>query len=234
MKYKKLIDNFIQILKNTYKDSLISVTLYGSAASGEFSARHSNINLMVILDNASLENLSRMLKITSGHRFRALSPVFFTEEYLRESTDVFPIEFLDMKENYSLLYGRDVLKDLEIDSKNLRFQCEQELKAKIISIKKFYLANRSRPALEAGLFKSFNSSLHVLRNLIRLKGKAPPYLKEDVLKELGREFQIDTQALNKILVAKSKNLRLSSGQIEGLFFSFVKQLEEIVDIIDRL
>jgi len=33
-----------------------------------------------------------------------------TEEYIAKSKDVFPIEFLDMQENYAVIYGKDVLK----------------------------------------------------------------------------------------------------------------------------
>lgn len=226
-KYKDTLDAFLRAAKDIYREGLVSVILYGSAASGEFSGKHSNINLLVVLDNTDLENLARVSKATAGAKFRILSPLFFTEGYIRSSVDVFPIEFLDMKENYSVIYGKDVLTGLEIDIRNLRFQCEQELKAKAINIKKNYLSLRNKSELKELLFKSFNSSLHILRNLIRLKGRTPPYLKEDILKELEREFNIDTVDLKKILSAKNNDSKLSCGEIEALFFAFVKELEKI-------
>ena len=57
-----------------------------------------------------------------------INPVFFTEDYIIRSTDVFPIEFLDMKENHVTLYGKDLFEAIAVDTKNLRFQCEQEIK----------------------------------------------------------------------------------------------------------
>ncbi len=226
-KYTNILELFTKAVKETYREGLISVILYGSAASGEFTGKHSNINLLVILDNTGLENLARISKILSAGKFKILSPLFFTEDYISSSTDVFPIEFLDMKENYSVIYGKDVLAGFEVDLKNLRFQCEQELKAKVINVKKNYLSTADKNALKELLFKSFNSSLHILRNLIRLKGRTPPYLKEDILNELGREFDMDTAGLKKILSAKNNNLKLSSGEIEALFFAFVKELEKL-------
>jgi len=226
-KYKDTLDVFLRVAKDIYRDGLVSVILYGSAASGEFIGKHSNINLLVTLDNTDLENLARISKATAGRKFKILSPLFFTEDYINDSTDVFPIEFLDIKENYSVIYGKDVLSGLEVDTRNLRFQCEQELKSKVINIKKNYLSAANKKALKELLFKSFNSSLHILRNLIRLKGRTPPYLKEDILNELGREFNMDTADLKKILSAKNNNLKLSSGEIEALFFAFVKELEKL-------
>lgn len=233
-KYNNIVELFVQAARDIYKEGLISVILYGSAASGEFAGRRSNINLLVILDNTALENLVKISKVMLGRKFKILSPLFFTEDYIRSSTDVFPIEFLDMRENYSVIYGKDVLKDLEVEIRNLRFQCEQELKAKVINIKRNYLATRNKEALKGLLFKSFNSSLHILRNLIRLKSKAPPYLKEEILKGLEREFNVDTGGLNRILQAKNKNLKLSHKEIEALFFVFVRELDKIIGITDRL
>jgi len=234
-KIKDNLDDFTQRLKGIYGQDLISIILYGSAASGEFTGKLSNINLLIVLNNTGLENLNKISKIiTKSNRFQIFNPLFFTEDYIKRSLDVFPIEFLDMKENYIVLYGRDILSGLEISLKNLRFQCEQELKAKLINIKNIYLRSKDKRSLRNLLFKSFTSTAHILRNLIRLKGKVPPYLKEEILSEISKEFQIDTANLNKILVAKLKNLKLSYKEIETLFFALVKDLEKIIDIVDRL
>jgi len=233
-KYRDILESFLGAARDIYREGLVSVILYGSAASGEFSGKHSNINLLVVLDNTDLENLSGISKILSAGKFKILIPLFFTEDYIKSSTDTFPIEFLDMKENYSVIYGKDVLAGLEIDMRNLRFQCEQELKAKAINIKKNYLSTMNKNALKQLLFKSFNSSLHILRNLIRLKGRTPPYLKEDILNELEREFNMDTADLKRILSAKNNNSKLSCGEIEALFFAFVKELEKFSVVTDKL
>ncbi len=47
-------------------------------------------------------------------------PLFLTEEQINSSTDIFPIEFLDMQENYTVIYGKDVLRDISVDIKNLQ------------------------------------------------------------------------------------------------------------------
>ena len=233
-KFKKAIDDFIQMLRNAYGEDLISVILYGSAASGEFAGRYSNVNLLVVLTDTSLDNLNKMSNIITSRKFQRVNPLFLTEDYIKSSSDVFPIEFLDMKENYIVLYGKDALAGLEIDIRNLRFQCEQELKAKLLNIKNIYLRIKDKQALENLLFKSFTSSVHILRNMVRLKGKSPSYLKESVLADIAREFNMDTSNFNKILEAKKKDLKLPSGEIESLFFALVTDMEKIINIVDRI
>jgi len=232
-KLKKILDDFIQRLKEIYQEDLISVVLYGSAASGEFVDKHSNLNFLVVLSNTDLENLKKASRLIS--KFAIFHPLFMTQNYIVSSTDIFPIEFLDMQENYLVLCGKDVLKDIHIDTRNLRFQCEQELKAKLINSRQLYLKiNKDKVALRNLLFKSFTSILHILRNVLRLKAKLPAYKKEDIIKELSVEFQIDMNIWEKILAAKTKQIKLNSKDTEQLFISFVRELEKVTDIVDKL
>lgn len=230
---KAVLDDFTLTLKSAYQNGLVSVILYGSAASGEFIDKQSNINLLVVLEDCGLENLKKISPEINKNRFQLIKPLFFTEEYIKSSLDVFPVEFLDMKENYLLLYGKDVLSGLEIDIKNLRFQCEHELKAKLISLKNVYLGSKDRAFLRNLLFKSCTSILHILRNFVRLRGKGPAYRKDDALEQIHNELLLDTANFSKILDFKKNNLRLSYREIEALFFALVADLEKIVSAIDR-
>ncbi len=230
----RILEDFVERLKTIYGEGLVSVILYGSAASGEYAGDNSNVNLAVILSDASLANIAKASGVVNKHKFRFINPVFFTKEYIEHSADVFPVEFLDMKENHLLLHGRDVLKDLKVDVKNLRFQCEQELKSKLINIKTAYLAHRSAADRKIILFRFFTSSLHILRNILRLKGGVIAYSKEDVINDIAREFGADVSVFKKILDAKNSDLRLNPGQTENLFFDFTAQLEKIADVVDKL
>ena len=234
-KIKNLLDVFTEELKSIYKDGLISVILYGSASSGEFVDTHSNLNILVILKDNSLESIKKAAGLSGKFKFRMFSALFFTEEFMRASCDVFPIEFIDIKENYKILYGRDVLEGMTIDLKNLRFQCEHELKSRLIYLKQRYLAlHKDRSSLQALLFKSATSVSHILRNVLRLKGKEPAYLKEEVLRQISGEFKINAEAWGKILAAKSKKIRLKAQDSNSLFNDFIKDLEAISVVLDRL
>ena len=235
IKLRKILNVFVENIKNAFKENLVSVILYGSASSGEFIDKHSDINVLVVLKSIDLANLKMVSGLINKPKFRLIQPLFFTEGYIRSSTDVFPIEFLDMKENYTVLAGVDILKDLVIDLKNLRFQCEQELRVKLIALRQFYLSkNKDKSALSDFLFKSFNSIMHILRNVLRLKGEQPPYLKQDILNCIAAEFHIDKDTWVEILSAKNKQKKLNRLELERLFINFVGDLEGIINVIDRL
>ena len=230
---KDKVSDFLKGLKSIFAQDLTSVILYGSAASGEFVDKRSNLNLLVVLKNSGLENLKK----ASGavNKSRLINPLFLTERYIASSTDIFPIEFLDMKENYRVLYGKDVLKDIVVETVNLRFQCEQELKAKLIGIKQFYLKiNKDQRALGKFLLESFTPVLHVLRNVLRLKGKKPAYQKKDLIKDLAAEFEMNLHSWETILAAKQNEAKLGVKTVCILFSDFVDDLEGIVEAVDKL
>ena len=233
---KKNIDAFVEDLKQLYAEDLVSVILYGSAASGEHSQKHSNINILIVLKSVDLSSLDKSRKLIHKFSNRRVDPLFLSEAYILSSTDVFPIEFLDMKENYHCLYGKDVFKELKIDLKNLRFQCEQELKSKLIFLRQQYLTINSKDsqALTNLLFKSFTSIVHILRNALRLKGKEPSYSKEAALKELIVEFSLGSDVFLKIWQAKRDSIKLKEDNLQALLKEFVLELDKVAEKVDQL
>ena len=233
-KHQSILNDFVLGLQRIYPNNLSSVVLYGSAASGEFIDKHSNINLLVVLKDVGLDNLKLASGLVNKWGFRLISSLFLSEDYILSSLDVFPIEFLDMKENYVVLFGKDFLAGLSIDARNLRFQCEHELKAKLIALKQVYLReNKNRRVLENVLFRSFISIIHILRSALRIKGKQVSYSKENVLGEITKEFSIDVVLWGKILAARNKKTKYNFSEIDTLFLGFVKDLEKIVVLVDN-
>jgi len=231
----ELLQDYVLKLQDVFQDNLLSVILYGSAARGEFMHRHSNLNVLIVLADTGLEKFKSAAKSINRFRFRTIDPLILSEHYIKSSCDVFPIEFLDMKESYAVLAGRDVLKDVTIDTKNLRFQCEQELKAKLITLRQAYLRlSRNKGALKYLLFRYLTSIVHIARNMLRLKGKNIPYKKSDIVIAVAQEFGVSTLAFKKVLAVKNKEIKLYASEIEPLFFEFTAELEKIVDIVDKL
>ena len=230
---KKKIASFTDDLKDLYKEDLVSVILYGSAASAEFVEKHSNLNFLIVLKSTELPILRKAADLT--RKFPYLEPLFMTENFISSSADVFPIEFLDIKENYAIIYGKDILKEMQIDTKNLRFQCEHELKVKLMSLRQLFLKfSNDAKALERVLFKTFTSVLHISRNMLRLKGKAAPYKKEQIINELSLNFGLNKTLWVEILNAKNRQAKISKAELEDLFIRFCEELERVVEITDKL
>lgn len=230
-----VLERFTAGLKEIYGNDLVSVVLYGSAASGEFTDKHSNLNILIVLKDASIQSLAGCRDLIRRSEFHIINPVFMTDDYIKRSLDVFPIEFLDMKDNYRVLSGADPLKDVSVDIKNLRFQCEHELKSRIVILKQAY-AKAGRGESETGriLFKSATSAIHILRNALRLKGISAPYDKKDALDLIIREFGLDGAAWRRIIDARSGGVRIDKGEEDGLFAALAADLEKASVLIDRV
>ena len=65
--------------------------------------------------------------------------MFLTRDYVLNSLDVFPIEFSEIKDQYKVIFGDDIFKDVEIPSKDVRLLCEQQVKGKLLHLRQAYV-----------------------------------------------------------------------------------------------
>jgi uncharacterized membrane protein YgcG len=102
---EKQIDEFVSRMKQAAGQNLQSIVLYGSAATGEFQADFSNLNLLCILRETSFSKLSAISPVVEWwHRQKNPAPLIMTQEELEHSTDVFSIEFLDMQHHHRVSF----------------------------------------------------------------------------------------------------------------------------------
>ncbi len=87
------IDDFVTRLQQAAGANLQSVILYGSAASAEFVAEFSDVNLLCILGETSFPALAKLAPVMEWWSKRKHpTPLVMTLEELRRSADVFAIE----------------------------------------------------------------------------------------------------------------------------------------------
>ena len=115
------INNLADALSTDLGESLRSLVLYGGPVKNDLVKDTDRINLMIVLTDthtATLDKVGNVLQ--AAKRGRQFQPMVLTEADLNSSTDVFPIKFLDMQQDYEVLKGEDVVKGLEIGRENLR------------------------------------------------------------------------------------------------------------------
>ena len=110
---KKIILNFCEaILKITktkifFSDtnSIVSICLYG---------RDNNNILFVLNEEVAAKFFYETHKITKMFRKKNLVPLCMTRKHITTSQDVFPLEFLEIKNSYQLIYGEDIFSSINI------------------------------------------------------------------------------------------------------------------------
>lgn len=233
---RKVVVPYLKELIRLYRENLVSINLYGSATGEDFSPRTSDINLLVILKHLGFIELKRSLRLVArGRRKRIACPLFLTLEYIKRSVDVFPMEFLEMKENHICLYGEDVLANIEVEFAHLRIFCEEQIKGKFIRLRQAYLEiGLKKKEVEVLMKDALNVLIPVFRNLLRLKGVTPPISKEEVLLILSEKFGLEKDVFLAIWRDKKDDERIAGRDVEVYFERFLNQIEKLAITVDRL
>ena len=229
------VASYLEEMLSLHAGNVLSVFLYGSAAGADYVPKHSDINLCFIFNKLDFEVLEKSLKTAAkGAKKKITAPLFFTPEMIAASSDVFPVEFLEMKEKHVLLYGEDLISAVDIKTEYLRLFCEEQLKGKLIRIRHACLETGLRPVQFKSLLRgSFKTLLPIFRNLIRLKGTHPPVKKEEIIKEMARHYDLDPAAFLAIPEKTVGKRSANSDELKILFRDFIRQLNELVQKVDR-
>jgi hypothetical protein len=229
-KLKKLVERSRELLG----DNLKSVVLYGSAATGEYIEKYSDLNTMIVLEKIDHLILQKIAPFVARWCKRGNPPpLLMTLGEIETSGDVFPMEFLDIKECHRVLYGEDPLSGLDIDVRNLRLQCEHELKGKIIRLREqFLLVQKKEGQLKELIIHSLSTFVALFRGALRLLAEDVPMAQRDVLHKISELEEVDLSILEKVLDLKEGRLEIKGEALRSLFGDYLLILEKITDKVD--
>jgi predicted nucleotidyltransferase len=153
-----------------------SAVLYGSAARGDFIPGHSDVNLMLILEDATPDILRSLGRALSRWRKARLEPpLLMSQAEWARATDAFPIEITDMRAGYQVLRGTDPLAGAAVLPSDLRRALEREFRGKLLRLRQGYAAVTPDPAaLGALATQSAGTVMVLLRALLALLGQRIP------------------------------------------------------------
>lgn len=233
---ERVLNQLVERLQKTYQDRLVSVVLYGSAAVGDHHGRFSDINVMCVLQQLTPRELAESAPIF--HWWRELdnpSPLLFSAEEVRTSTDCFPIEFHDIRERHRILFGEDVVKDLEIDDSFYRAQVEYELRSKLLRLRqKAAGVLTDKDLLRRLLVDSLSTFCVLFRHALLLSGVTAKFEKRQVIEQAREKFGIDPAPFHALLDLREEKVKARKVDPAPLFRSYLKEIQTVVDAVDRL
>jgi hypothetical protein len=229
------LDEFVQKLKSSAAGNLKAVALYGSAVTGEFHSKHSDLNLLCILERADatqVEALHAAVEwwLKQGHR----APLVFTLEELARSADVFAIEVLDMKTRHRMLYGDDVLAGLAVPLHYHAIQVERELRTDWLRLRQAILSAPKKEDANLSLMtSSFSAFAALFRHALIALGEPLATNKRDAIERVGRFADADPSGFLTVLdfrEGKRKQREIDVEETLARYFAFV---EAVTDEFDR-
>ena len=233
---EKTLNKLVDELRASYGDELVACFLYGSAASGDFHERFSDVNILCVLTRLSVEMLKKADKtVTWFVRKGNPPPMFLTQEELQEGHDVFPVEFLDMQVNHRLLFGRDILAEIQISRKNHRLELEHELRTKFLGLRQTFLTVHQDPkALEDLMFRSLSSFITVMRHTLMLTGQSAPLQKPEIIKAFCSRSGMDEDLFLDLLKIRKRGGGIPASQVESTFQRYFEEIAKLIKLVDQL
>jgi Nucleotidyltransferase domain len=233
---EKLLAQLIGKLRKAYGDLLVSVVLYGSAATGDHHADFSDINILCVLSDISPLELAAGEAIFRWWREQGSpSPLLLTEQELVNSADCFAIEFHDIQRQHCLLHGKDVITSLLFEDHFYRAQVEHDLRAKLLRVRQKAVGMLSNPnLLRRMLLDSVSTFCVLFRHALILRGADAPALKRDVIQRAREVFAIDATPFEKLLDVREGRLKPRDIDPVLLLAAYLKEISQVIDAVDQI
>ena len=231
---EQLLGEFVQKVRASAGENLAGVILYGSAAEGEFHSEYSDYNLLCIVRDTSFTSLSQIAGAAEWWRKKKHHPpLIMTAKELKDTADVFSIEFIDMKQRYRVLYGEDVLRDLNIPMQLHRSQLEYELREKLFLLRQhILLAGGKEKALWEVMLNSLSSFTTLFRHALIESGEPGRKHSREAVQELASRLNFDPSAFVQLIdvrAQKSDGKQLRAADVVSRYLAAIEKVAAAVD-----
>jgi hypothetical protein len=215
-------------------DNLKSVSVVGSSLTQDFQPKISDINTVVLLDAYDIPTLNAVARLAPPmSRYKISPPLLMTAFYVGRSCDVFGVEFLDFQLVHETILGEDPFAPLQFDKKDVRLQCERELKAMLVRLRQGYIASAGRRRMVRDILISTAKGLTpLLRAMLWIVDADRPKTMDSTLRKAAGEFEVDLGAVLAAHHWRHEKLRLTDAEIESAFVTVLDAVERLTTTVD--
>ncbi|MGZ4858732.1 MAG: nucleotidyltransferase domain-containing protein [Candidatus Angelobacter sp.] len=236
MEAEKQIVDFVDRLKQAAGPNLECVALFGSAASGEFHAGYSDINILCVvheLSAAVLATLAPAINTWTRNKFPA--PLIFSRTELERSIDVFAIEMLDIRQRHRILHGEDIFADIKVPMDLHRIQLEHNLRTKLLTLRQSYVqAVGDDKRVRRLMLDSVSNFSTLFRHTLIAMGEQPAPHKADNIKKLSERAQFDPGIFLKLLQVRERKAKENEIEAAAGFAKYLDGINTVVQAVDAL
>ena len=229
------LSDLIKRLTEAHDDNLSSIVLYGSAVVGGQLDQDFPKKVLVVLNRIAPADLHAAHGVIEWWRSEGNPvPLYFTTEEMNDASDVFPIEFVDMSQVRHVLYGKDPFDGLEISTRNLRHQLEYELRAKLLRLRRLYIAaSRNADQLARLMAESLNNFAVLFRHVLEMLGKPASFNKRECVMQLATEIKLDEKVFERVYEYEADKEVWLEHETNETFAKYLAQIEKVIEVVDR-
>ncbi|MBI4442215.1 MAG: nucleotidyltransferase domain-containing protein [Acidobacteria bacterium] len=232
----KLLNELVTRLREAYGDDLVSVVLYGSAASGDYQVKFSDLNILCILRVVGVPELQRGGRVIEWWRKQKQPPpLLLSVEETRNAHDAFPIEFLDIRQSHRVLYGEDLASQIQVNAAHHRRQVEHELRSGLLRLRARYLVmQRDGKGVIQLMAKSLPTFATLARHALLLAESGAPIRKREAFEAASQRFGLHPLPFETLLRIREGTQKVTGEQVHALFASYLEQITRLVQAVDNL
>jgi predicted nucleotidyltransferase len=232
----ELTNDFVSRMRATAGDNVLSVILYGSAAEGEFHPEYSDLNLLCVVRDVSFPALAKISNVVEWWRGKKHHPpLVLSVEELNASAGVFSIEFVDMKSRYRVLFGEDVLQNLQVPLGAHLFQLRYELREKLTLLRQhMLLAARREKQLWEAMLHSVSSFTTLFRHVLLEMGEQGRKHSRDAVAELAARMNFDPAPFVQLMDVRAGKLDRKQISASDLVARYLAAIEKVAMAVDTM
>lgn len=226
---ERTLQRLVSRLREAGGDNVLGIAAYGAIVKGRYVAGMSDLSLLLVLADASLDALALLAPcLTAAMRQAQVVSFVVTPADLREAAHLFPVKILDIQCRHRLLYGDLHLAGLTVDPDSLRLRALQECRNLELKLRQRVVERGAEPeALWAALVATLPRFVLLLETVLRARGFEVPEARQELLGEAGRALGLDVQCLEGLNTVHRRGPRPTDEVVRGRLtdlFSLVREL----------
>lgn len=194
---RQRLDEWTKSLTKELEGDLVGIIVHGSAVRGEYRAGESDVDVVVVVRDASFEKLGAISNAMQLARYSArIEAMIITEQEIAGASDCFPLLYDEIKRRHTVLIGRDPFEGVEVHDTHRRLRIEQELREAQIRLRRAVTdALGAKEAIAGAVTRKVKQIRTPLHALLALKGISCDPDLPSVIEQAGKTWKIDLAPL---------------------------------------
>jgi hypothetical protein len=230
------LDRLKEDLVRAAGQNFAGLILYGGLARGRFRPGKSDVNVVVLLHDASGPALAAIAgPLATARRAAGVDALVLTPTEVARTADAFPTKFLDIKDHHLVLAGVNPFTQLEVTREQIRIRSEQEFRNMLLRLRRRYITARGDGLILTRALALVARPLAIeLEVLLRLAGKSAP---TDDRTAAMFDAAAAAFGLNREPLAKLAELRRDGApddDVTPLYHGVLEAIARAADVVDKM
>jgi hypothetical protein len=230
-----LLQAYTKDVKGAFGDQLEGLLIYGSAVRWEFLPGRSNLNLLLLVTGYDAATLKRYQPVHKRwSKEGVIIPLFLTDQDIRTSSVLFPLEFLEIQEHHRVLGGRDPFVGFHVEVTRIGDAVRQGLAGHVLRLRqRFVESGGANDAVMILLPLAITTTTPLLRGIQRMRGWPVLTQSDAVIKDIADRLQIDLVGFHDALMLKRGIISPGPSEIPRVFDRYLKAATALSEVINR-